>query len=76
MRKRVCVIGAGGSGLTAIKQLRDEDHEVVCYERESAVGGVFNWGEGKNGVYDGVTLTISSMLIEAVMREGSDPFFV
>ena len=36
---------------------------MECYEKEARVGGIFNWGEDKNGVYDNVILTISSMLM-------------
>ncbi|KAH8063904.1 N,N-dimethylaniline monooxygenase [Aureococcus anophagefferens] len=52
--KKVCVIGGGTSGLAGM---------VVCFEKEARVGGIFNWGEDKNGVYDSVILTISSMLM-------------
>ena len=37
----VCVIGAGLSGLTAIKQLTDRGIEVECFELGSDIGG--NW---------------------------------
>jgi hypothetical protein len=39
--KRVCVIGAGPSGITAVKNLVDEGIEVVCYDKNDRVGG--NW---------------------------------
>jgi len=61
---RVCVIGAGAGGLTTIKQLRD--HKITnidCFEKDSDVGGIFNYGKGKNGVYDNATLTISNYLM-------------
>ena len=38
---KVCVIGAGPSGITAVKNLRDEGLDVVCYDFNSNVGG--NW---------------------------------
>ena len=41
--ERVCVIGAGAGGLTAIKNLREYGFEVDCYERETGVGGMWNW---------------------------------
>lgn len=61
--KKVCVIGAGPSGLTTIKQLLDEGHRPVCYEKEDDIGGVFNYGNDKNGVYDNTVLTISNYLM-------------
>lgn len=38
----VCVVGAGGSGLAAIKNLRELGFAVDCYERETGVGGSWN----------------------------------
>jgi hypothetical protein len=39
--KRVCVIGAGPSGITALKNLLDEGIEAIAYDRNEDVGG--NW---------------------------------
>ena len=39
--KRVCVIGAGPSGITALKNVLDEGIEAVCFDRNDRVGG--NW---------------------------------
>ncbi|NRB64877.1 MAG: NAD(P)-binding protein, partial [Saprospiraceae bacterium] len=40
--KRVCVIGAGCSGITALKNLIQAGvTDVVCYEQNDQVGG--NW---------------------------------
>jgi cation diffusion facilitator CzcD-associated flavoprotein CzcO len=40
--KRVCVIGAGPCGLTALRNLLRAGHRnVVCYEEHSSIGG--NW---------------------------------
>ena len=41
MAKRVCVIGAGPSGITAAKNLLDAGMEVVVYDYGKEVGG--NW---------------------------------
>ena len=64
---RVCVVGAGPSGLTTIKQLLDEGHEVVCFERNESVGGIW-YRNDKNDhdqmkVYDDLVLTISMKLM-------------
>lgn len=56
MKKRVGVIGAGLSGISAIKQLKDEGHDVVCFERLDNLGGVFS----RNEIYDDLHLTISN----------------
>ncbi|WP_020521300.1 flavin-containing monooxygenase [Catelliglobosispora koreensis] len=47
----VCVIGAGPSGLTAMKNLREEGFGVDCYERETGVGGAWNWRHDRSPVY-------------------------
>ncbi|WP_424962571.1 flavin-containing monooxygenase [Ekhidna sp.] len=41
MKRRVCVIGAGPSGITALKNILDEEIETVCFDRNDRVGG--NW---------------------------------
>lgn len=41
MKKRVCVIGAGPSGIAAIKNLRDKGLSVIAYDYNHDVGG--NW---------------------------------
>ncbi|KAI6224394.1 hypothetical protein M3Y99_01407100 [Aphelenchoides fujianensis] len=40
---RVCVVGAGVSGLPAIKACLEEGLEVVCYERTADIGGLWNY---------------------------------
>ena len=52
---RVCVVGAGVSGLTALKEVLEEGHSAVCLERESVPGGVFATGVA----YDPMQLTVS-----------------
>ena len=37
----ICVIGAGGSGLVAAKVLLADGHDVVVFEREQQLGGVW-----------------------------------
>ncbi|HEX6873190.1 MAG TPA: NAD(P)-binding domain-containing protein [Micromonosporaceae bacterium] len=49
--ENVCVIGAGASGLTAIKNLREFGFGVDCYERETGVGGAWNWRHDRSPVY-------------------------
>src|SRR5947209_13665287 len=52
---RVCVVGAGVSGLTALKEVLEEGHSAVCFERENVPGGVFTTGVA----YDPMQLTVS-----------------
>jgi len=42
---RVAVIGAGVSGLPAIKCCRDEGLDVVCFEKRNDLGGLWNYTE-------------------------------
>lgn len=53
----VAVVGAGMSGLVAIKELLDEGHKVTCFERCAKEGGNFNYPVGV--AYDSMYLTVS-----------------
>lgn len=52
MKKRVCVIGAGPSGITALKNLLDQGIDAVAYDRNNAVGG--NWIYSEDESYSSV----------------------
>ena len=60
----VCVIGAGASGLATIKNLREQGFDVDCYERETSVGGAWNWRHDRSPVYAGTQLISSRPLTE------------
>ena len=59
--KRVCVIGAGPSGITAIKNLLDEGLAVQAYDFNREVGGnwIYSEKEGHSSVFE-TTHIISS----------------
>ncbi|MEO1087205.1 MAG: NAD(P)-binding domain-containing protein, partial [Acidobacteriota bacterium] len=40
-KKKICVVGAGSSGIVAAKVLLEHGHDVVCLEKGSGIGG--NW---------------------------------
>ena len=66
--KRVCVIGAGASGLTAIKCCRDEGLEPVCFERTDEIGGLWNYHEeiradGQGSVYKSTVINTSKEMM-------------
>ena len=48
-KRKVAIIGAGASGLVAIKCCLDEDISPVCFEKTSAIGGLWNY---KNGLHE------------------------
>jgi cation diffusion facilitator CzcD-associated flavoprotein CzcO len=60
----VCVIGAGASGLAAVKNLRQHGFAVDCYERETSVGGAWNWRHDRSPMYAGTYLISSRPLTE------------
>ena len=63
--RRICVIGAGPSGLTTLKNLRQAGLEqVVCYEAADAIGGnwVYREAEGHSSVYASTHLISSKKL--------------
>jgi hypothetical protein len=55
----VCVIGAGSSGLAAVKNLLEHGFEVDCYERETGVGGLWNLRHERSPVYASAHLVSS-----------------
>ena len=62
---RVAVIGAGASGLTAIKACLEVGIEVVCFERENYVGGlwVFTEHEGHSSVMRSTVINVSKQMM-------------
>ena len=66
MKKRVCVIGAGPSGITATKNLLDEGHDVILYDLGCEVGGnwVFNEKVGHSSVFETTHIISSKTLSE------------
>lgn len=61
MKPRVCVIGAGPSGITAIKNLLDQQIEVIAYDYNHDVGGnwIYSEDESHSSVFE-TTHIISS----------------
>ena len=59
--KKVAVIGAGPSGITAIKNFKDQGFEVIAFERCSGVGGNWRYNDpsGHSSVFE-TTHIISS----------------
>jgi thioredoxin reductase len=66
MSKKVCVIGAGPSGITAAKNLKDEGMEVVVYDLGTEVGGnwVFTEEVGHSSVFETTHIISSKTLSE------------
>ncbi|MCB1138746.1 MAG: NAD(P)-binding domain-containing protein [Leptospiraceae bacterium] len=51
---RVCIIGAGCSGMAAAKALKDEGIPFDCYEKGSDIGGLWRFGNdnGVSNIYE------------------------
>ena len=45
MAQRVAVVGAGCSGLTAVKCCLDEGLKPFCFESEDDIGGLWNYAD-------------------------------
>ena len=54
--QRICVVGAGASGLVVMKELKEVGIDFVCFDTLPCVGGVY----AKS--YDNTMLTTSSLL--------------
>jgi dimethylaniline monooxygenase (N-oxide forming) len=56
-----CVIGAGCSGLTATKALKEAGIEVDCFERSDRIGGLWAYreGDGKTAAYRSLHINTS-----------------
>ena len=63
---RICVIGAGPSGLTAAKNCVQAGLDVVVFEKNDRVGGnwVFNAATGHSSVYDNTHIISSKVWSE------------
>jgi len=57
-----CVIGAGPSGLTALKNLRAAGVAAECLEREDGLGGNWNFGAATSRVFASTRLVSSKSL--------------
>jgi thioredoxin reductase len=66
MSKKVCVIGAGPSGITAAKNLKDEGMDVVVFDLGAEVGGnwVFTEEIGHSSVFETTHIISSKTLSE------------
>ena len=60
--RRVAVIGGGLSGLTAAKNLLDDGHEVVLYEKEDDYCGIWKKNRHNGGVWDKLHSNSSKMV--------------
>lgn len=65
--KRIAIIGSGCSGLTAIKCCIEEGLEPVCFERESDIGGLWNYSPtstaGKGSIYKTCVINTSKEMM-------------
>jgi len=70
---RVAVIGAGVSGLAAIKCCRDEGLDVVCFEKRNDLGGLWNYTETVQPGQSNVTR--SELFIQRVSKNRTPDTF-
>uniref|UniRef100_A0A8C4THY5 Flavin-containing monooxygenase n=1 Tax=Erpetoichthys calabaricus TaxID=27687 RepID=A0A8C4THY5_ERPCA len=67
MKRRVAVIGAGASGLVAIKCCLDEGLEPVCFEYSDGIGGLWRFKEDpeddRASIYSSVVINTSKEMM-------------
>ncbi|KAL4223868.1 hypothetical protein ACF0H5_017332 [Mactra antiquata] len=65
--KKIAIIGAGCSGLAAIKSCLDEGLEPVCFEKEDDIGGLWNYSDtskvGKGSIYRNCVINTSKEMM-------------
>jgi dimethylaniline monooxygenase (N-oxide forming) len=73
--KRVCVIGAGLSGLAAVCGLTRAGHEVRCFEAGSKIGGMWRYGNdnGLSAAYASLTANVSRGRMQYPSFPAPDP---
>ena len=66
MPQKICVIGAGPSGITAAKHLLEEGMDVTVYDQQQDVGGnwLFSDEPGHSSVFDTTHIISSKALSE------------
>ena len=61
---KYCIIGAGNSGLTAAKNLKQQGIAYDIFEREDGIGGNWYYGRPNSSVYRSIHLISSKPLTE------------
>src|SRR5512145_3121139 len=64
---KVCVIGAGSSGLPVIKALKERNVPVTCFEKTPNVGGLWCIGNrafGASAAYDSLHINTDTRMME------------
>jgi dimethylaniline monooxygenase (N-oxide forming) len=63
---RVCVIGAGSSGIAVVKALRDRGLPHACYEKGTDLGGnwLFRNSNGMSAAYESLHINTDAKLME------------
>ncbi|KAI1723981.1 flavin-binding monooxygenase-like domain-containing protein [Ditylenchus destructor] len=69
---RVCIIGAGVSGLPSIKSCLEEGLEPVCYERTTEIGGLWNYRPDKESNVGGMVMKTTVVNTSKEMMAYSD----
>ena len=63
---RFCIIGAGPSGLTAAKNLKQAGIPFDCFERQDDIGGLWNYGKPSSSIYRSTHLISSKPLTQYI----------
>lgn len=66
MRGKVCVVGAGASGMTSVKALKERGVPFDCFEMGSDVGGLWKYenDNGRSAAYRGLHINTSKKMTE------------
>ncbi|MEX1223727.1 MAG: NAD(P)-binding domain-containing protein, partial [Pirellulales bacterium] len=62
--QRVCIIGAGSSGLACLRTLQQQGLPVDCLERDADIGGIWQFDKPTGGIYASTHLISSKRQTE------------
>ncbi|GJN10531.1 hypothetical protein PR202_ga28630 [Eleusine coracana subsp. coracana] len=82
-KKKVCVVGAGVSGLVSVRELRREGHDVTVMEQSGGVGGQWLYDPkvdagdplGLAGVQSSIYASLRLIIPREVMSFSDFPFY-
>jgi dimethylaniline monooxygenase (N-oxide forming) len=68
-KKRVLVIGAGPSGLCSIKECLEIGLDVICFEQQSNLGGLWTGHSDWSSIYESTIVNTSKEYLYSDLKK-------